>query len=174
MAKKNTNKQDDLKETIECYVKENEELIKEIEKLKKEVDKSDKYLDQLVAMKSDFENYKKRTKSDAEGNQNLGKFAIIEKIIPILDTFDLAEKHIQEAASKEAFEMVRRQFEKILCECGVEELNVLNNDFDPQYANAIANLDKGEENKGKVVEVYKKGYIYNEKVLRFAEVVVGL
>ncbi len=171
MAKKS--QIEELKETIASYQKENEELIAEIENLQKQVEKGDKYLDQLVAMKSDFENYKKRMKNDAEGNQNVGKFSVIEKIIPILDTFELASKHLTDDANKSAFEMVKRQFEKVLNECGVVEMDLLGKDFDPMLANALANVDNGEEQKGKVVEVYKKGYVYNEKVLRFAEVVVG-
>ncbi|MBQ2724066.1 MAG: nucleotide exchange factor GrpE [Clostridia bacterium] len=159
-------------DVIACYVKENEELIAENEKLKQELEKSQKYLDQLVSMKSDFENYKRRVRMDAEENKKQGIGETVEKIFAVLDTFELASQHVKEENSKQAFALVQRQFEKILSDLGVTEIEVLNLPFDAMTSNALSKVSD-QENSGKVVQVYQKGYRYDNKILRYAQVIVA-
>ena len=156
VAEQTTATTDDvLQQTVVALTEENEKLIAELEQLKEEngkltktvarlqssADKSDTYLGQLVAMKSDFESYKRRMRLDTE--------------------------------HAKAFQMVHNQFLQVLAEVGVEEIDVLGKDFDCMTMNALSKLDRGEENTDKVVEVYKKGYKMGDKVLRYAEVIVG-
>mgnify|MGYP004640769639 FL=1 len=61
----------------------------------------------------------------------------------------------------------------ILHEIGVVETDVLGKPFDHNSMNALSKLDRGEENKDLVVEVYKKGYMFGDRVVRYAEVIVG-
>ena len=58
-------------------------------------------------------------------------------------------------------------------ECGVEEMDVIGQPFNPASMNALSKMDRGEENRDLVVEVYKKGYVMGDKILRYAEVIVG-
>ncbi|MBO5773023.1 MAG: nucleotide exchange factor GrpE [Clostridia bacterium] len=161
-----------MEEIVACYVKENEELIAENEKLKVELEKSQKYLDQLVSMKSDFENYKRRVRMDAEENKKQGIGETVEKIFGILDTFELASQHVKDENSKQAFVLIQRQFEKVLSDLGVSEIEVLNLPFDLMTSNAVSKVED-KENSGKVVQVYQKGYRYDNKILRYAQVVVA-
>lgn len=168
-----------LTEENEKLISENEELKTENEKLHKTVkrmqssaDKSDSYLNQLVAMKNDFESYKRRMKFNAEQAKSEGVQNVIVKLLDVCDNFELAKKHL-EGDNLKAFGMVHEQFLQILKQFGVEEMAVMGTPFDPLRMNALSKLDRGEQNKDLVVEVYKKGYTLDDKVLRYAEVIVG-
>ena len=156
----------------EKLVEENQKLTKTVNRLQSSADNSDKYRDQLVALKSDFDSYKRRMKNDAEVCTAKGRVEVVEKILPVLDNFDLAKAHL-DADNLKAFEMVQHQFLEILSQLGVAILDPKGQDFDATTMNALSTMDYGEENSGKVVEVYKKGYMYGTKVIRYAEVIVG-
>lgn len=151
---------------------ENEKLHKTVKRLQSSADKSDTYLNQLVAMKNDFESYKRRMKFNGEQARNEGISAVMTKLIGVCDNFELAKQHLS-GDNLKAFEMVYAQFAQILKEFGVEEMDVLGQRFDPLKMNALSKLDRGEDCKDIVVEVYKKGYALGGKVLRYAEVIVG-
>ncbi len=156
----------------ERLTKENEKLTKTVHRLQSSADKSDTYLNQLVAMKNDFESYKRRMKFNAEQAKAEGVQSVITKLIAVCDNFELAKQHL-DGDNLKAFEMVYDQFLQILEQFGVEEMNVLGQPFDATRMNALSKMDRGEENRDLVVEVYKKGYLMGDKVLRYAEVIVG-
>lgn len=157
---------------IDTLTQENEKLKKTVDRLQSSADKSDTYLNQLVAMKNDFESYKRRMKLNTEQAQMQGVIQVVTKLIDICDTFELASKHL-EGDNLKGFEMVHQQFLQILAEFGVKEIEAMGQPFDCMTMNALSKIDRGEENTDKVVEVYKKGYILGEKVIRYAEVIVG-
>lgn len=184
--KEPTNEQPQQTELEKALVEENEKLIAELEsanqekeklhktvkRLQSSADKSDTYLNQLVAMKNDFESYKRRMKFNAEQAKSEGVQSVIVKLIAVCDNFELAKRHL-DGDNLKAFEMVYGQFLQIFKEYGVEEMDVLDKPFDPLTMNALSELDRGADKKGVVVEVYKKGYLMGDKVLRYAEVIVG-
>ena len=151
---------------------QNKKLTETVARLQSSADKSDAYLTQLVAMKNDFENYKRRMKLNTEQAKQEGVGSVAQKLIAVVDNFELASKHLSDDNLK-AFEMIHKQFVDILHDIGVTETDVLGKPFDHNTMNALGKVDRGEENKDLVVEVYKKGYLFNEKVLRYAEVIVG-
>lgn len=156
----------------ESLQQENEKLHKTVARLQSSADNSDKFRDQLVALKSDFDSYKKRMRNDVESSIAQGKMTAVESILPILDTFDIAQKHLDDT-NREAFEMVQKQFVSVLIDLGVEPLEAMGLDFDPNTMNALSSIDRGEDNKGKVVEVYQKGYRLAGKIIRYSQVIVG-
>lgn len=151
---------------------ENEKLTKTCNRLQSSADKSDTYLNQLVAIKSDFESYKRRMKFNAEQAKTEGIQAVIVKMIAVCDNFELAKQHLSDENLK-AFQMVYDQFLQIMQEFGVEEMDVIGQPFDCMKMNALSKMDYGEDKRDLVVEVYKKGYTLGDKVLRYAEVIVG-
>lgn len=168
-----------LTEENERLIAENEELSAQNDKLQKtchrlqsSADKSDTYLNQLVALKNDFESYKRRMRFNAEQAKSEGMHTTVARLLPVCDNFELAKQHLT-GDNLKAFEMIYSQFLHILEELGVQEMNVLGQPFDPLTMNALSKMDRGEENRDKVVEVYKKGYTMGDKLLRYAEVVVG-
>lgn len=160
-------------------IEENDKLTSEKEKLQATVnrlqssaDKSDTYLNQLVAMKNDFESYKRRMRFNEENSKSQGIASAVERIFPIIDTFGMAKKHLSDDNLK-AFEMVEEQFVKVLTELGVVKMDVMGKTFDAMMMNALAKVPAEEGKQDIVVEVYKDGYMLGDKVLRYAEVIVG-
>lgn len=173
-------KQPTLEEQIASLSAENEKLSEENQKLCKTVvrlqssaDKSDTYLNQLVAMKSDFESYKRRMKFNAEQAKAEGVQSVAVKLIDIADTFEIARSHISDEETLKAFEMIHKQLIETLGTFGVEAMDVKGKTFDHNTMNALSKMDYGAENRDKVVEVYKNGYTMGDKVIRYAQVVVG-
>ena len=171
---------DDLKELIrsqkvlvDALVAENENLMKQQEELNKKIEKGNEYLDQLALLKRDFDNYKRRTQNNQDDAKKQGKVEVVEKILPILDTFARAEESLKGQKEYDSFKMVSRQMEKILSEIGLEEVEVLGQDFDPNLSYAIMKEDAGEEKVGKVIEVLSKGFKFNDKIVRYSQVKVG-
>lgn len=161
------------KSVIDSLKEENEQLMTEQEELKKQIKKSDEYLNQLVVLKSDFENYRRRTSANAEASKSDGRLEVVEKVFPILDTFDKARQMLSEK-EMEPFELIAKQFDTILRQIGVEKMEVLGTEFDPKTSNAVHKLSVDDETKDNVVlEEYAAGYVYGEKVLRYATVAVG-
>ena len=161
------------KSVIDSLKEENEQLMAEQEELKKQIKKSDEYLNQLVVLKSDFENYRRRTSASAEASKSDGRLEVVEKVFPILDTFDTARQMLSEK-EMEPFELIAKQFDTILRQIGVEKMEVLGTEFDPKTSNAVHKLSVDDETKDNVVlEEYAAGYVYGEKVLRYATVAVG-
>ena len=157
---------------VDKLTEENKKLAQTVARLQSSADKSDAYLTQLVAMKNDFESYKRRMKFNAEQSKQEGVLHVAQKLIAVVDNFELASKHL-DGDNLKAFEMIHKQFADVLTELGVTENDVLGKPFDANTMNALGKLDRGEENKDLVVEVYKKGYMFGERVLRYAEVIVG-
>ena len=157
---------------VERLTEENSKLHKTCNRLQSSADKSDTYLNQLVAMKSDFESYKRRMKFNGEQAKQEGAQQVLVSLIAVCDTFELAKQHL-EGDNLKAFNMVHQQFLDILKDNGVEEMDVLGQPFDCMRMNALSKLDYGQDKRDLVVEVYKKGYVMGDKVLRYAEVIVG-
>ena len=157
---------------VERLTSENEKLTKTCARLQSSADKSDTYLNQLVAMKNDFESYKRRMKFNSEQAKTEGMQSVIIKMFAVIDNFELAQQHLTDENLK-AFQMVYDQFLQILRDCGVEEMDVVGLPFDPMKMNALSKIDYGQDKRDLVVEVYKKGYTMGDRILRYAEVIVG-
>ncbi len=164
---------DELKQENEKLKEQKGKLEKTVARLQSSADKSDAYLNQLVAMKNDFESYKRRMKFNAEQAKTEGVQSVALKLIAIADTFEIAQKHIADEETLKAFDMIYKQFIDTLHSVGITEMNVKGQPFDHMTMNALSKMDYGAENTDKVVEVYKNGYTMDEKVLRYAEVIVG-
>ncbi|MCD8303106.1 MAG: nucleotide exchange factor GrpE [Prevotellaceae bacterium] len=128
---------------------------------------------------AEFDNYRKNVmKEKADLILNGGK-KVLESMLPVVDDMELAIQHIETAqdvaAVKEGVELIRKKFMQTLKSHGVVQMEAVGKDFDTDYHEAIAQIPApSDEMKGKVVDCTKKGYTMNEKVLRFAQVVVGV
>ena len=135
----------------------------------------DKYLRQVA----EFDNYRKRTiKEKAELILNGGE-KTITAILPILDDMERAlatmDKLEDVAAVKEGVALIFQKFIKVLGEQGVKKIDTDNADFNVDLHEAIAQVPApSDELKGKVMDCVKTGYTLNDKVIRHAQVAVGL
>ncbi|HVZ95978.1 MAG TPA: nucleotide exchange factor GrpE [Chitinophagaceae bacterium] len=147
----------------------------ETEKLKAELEEQkDKYI-RLVA---EFENYKRRTsKERIDLIQTAGKEVIVS-LLEVLDDCDRAEKQIMESNDvnqiREGVLLVFNKLRKTLQMKGLKAMESINTEFDVEKHEAITEVPvTDEKRKGRVVDEIQKGYYLNDKLIRFARVVVG-
>jgi molecular chaperone GrpE len=135
--------------------------------------------DQLLRKIAEFDNYRKRTiKEKTELILNGGEKTIIA-ILPVIDDLERALKNIPKdkdvAAEMEGVELIYKKFLDILERQGVKTIKTENEDFNVDLHEAIAQLPApSDEMKGKILDCTLTGYTMNDKVIRHAQVVVGL
>lgn len=155
----------DTQDTLETQ----ESVVKEVN-----VDFKDKY----IRLYSEFENYRKRTAKEKIEIITNASENVIKEILPIVDDFERAilnNKDVSDAENiKEGLELIYNKLNKTLANQGLKSMDSIEKEFDADIHEAITKVPAPKENlKGKVIDVIEKGYTINEKVIRFAKVVVG-
>ena len=135
----------------------------------------DKYLRQAA----EFDNYRKRTIKEKADLILNGAEKTITAILPVLDDMERALKNMDKMedvdAVKQGLDLIFQKFVKVLGDQGVKKIETENADFDTDLHEAIAQVPApSDELKGKVIDCVKTGYTLNEKVIRHAQVAVGL
>ena len=147
----------------------------EVEKLEEELkEQKDKYL----RLYAEFDNYRRRTaKENIELRQTAGK-EIIASLLDVLDDCDRAEKQMPQANDidqlKEGVQLIFNKLRSTLQAKGLKAMESINTEFDPEKHEAITEIPAPTAAlKGKVIDEVQKGYYLNDKIIRFAKVVVG-
>jgi molecular chaperone GrpE len=146
----------------------------EIEKLRQQVDElNDRYLRQAA----EFENFKRRNARERiELIQTAGK-EVITDLLDVVDDSERAQKQMETTQDvqqiREGVQLVFTKLRNTLASKGLKPIESLNKDFNVDLHEAVTEIDGGEEMKGKVVAEIQKGYYLNDKIIRFAKVVVG-
>lgn len=158
--------------------KEVEELVDdttqiELDTLKTELEESkDKYL-RLFA---EFDNFKKRSVKERFEMMKTAAQETLSSLLPILDDFDRAKKSAESGAESfsEGVNLVYQKLFSTLEQKGLKAMESTGMDFDPEFHEAITDIPApNEEMKGKVIDTIEKGYTLNEKIIRYAKVVVA-
>jgi molecular chaperone GrpE len=160
------------------YNKARDEKIYELEILKQSIEEKRKqaqdYYDQLLRLKADFENYRRRSEKEKKDCLEWGKEKILLKQISIDDVLRQALKSTKSGSNIESIvlglEMISKEFSKMLKEESVEEIEC--DKFDPNICEALEYVESEEED-GKILEVYQKGYKMNGKLIRAVKVKVA-
>jgi len=137
------------------------QLLEDMDRLQSE---RNDYLDQLLRTRADFDNYRKRILKQQSEHQERAAEALVEKLLDALDTFDLAVTHGQ------GFEQVHEQLVTILTKEGLERIDPVGEQFDPNEADAVAHEDG--DGGPVVAAVLRPGYRWKGRVLRPAMVKV--
>jgi len=154
---------------IQEEVKENEQVaeMNEVDELKKANEDLEKRLLRSIA---DFENYKKRTKVEKEDLAKYANARLIGEILPIIDNFKRAIDSSHESKNFdsliEGVEMVYRQLEELLKKEGLEAIEAVGKPFNPEFHQAVMQVEMDDYESGVVVEELQKGYKLKEKVIR--------
>ena len=161
LSKIGFNKKDKLK-------KENKELKEKVDEL------NDKYL----RLYAEFDNFRKRNVKEKMDWMMTAGQEIISAMLPVMDDFSRASKQMETAteiqAVKEGVQLIQNKFQNILTQKGLKPMISIGETFNPEFHEAITEIPVTDENmKGKVVDEVECGYYLNDKIIRYAKVVVG-
>lgn len=146
---------------------------------KKSINKDQEKLDQSIAeltedlkrVQADFVNYKRRTETERDQLVTLGKAIAVKNLLSVIDSFERALTSAPDNEFGKGVKSVYKQLEKSLKDLGVERIETLNQEFDPEFMEAVSTDDsEGEENQ--VVEELQSGYKINQELIRPAMVKV--
>ncbi len=169
-----------LNEKEELQEKEEKEKENEIEKLKEELkraeeERADLY-DKLLRLSAEFDNFRKRTQKELERFKELANEAIIKELLLILDNFERALEAVEKGSDLETFvegiKLIHRQFKETLKKFGVEEIEAEGVEFDPNFHEAVMQVED-EEKDNVIVQEVQKGYKLKGKLIRPSKVVVA-
>lgn len=140
---------------------------KEVEELKKQC--KDNY-NRLLRMQADFDNYKKRVAKEREDMYNNALETIAGQLLPVVDNMERAAEAFRKDQLDEKYicgvEMVCKQLIEVLEKNGIKEIEALEKDFDPNLHHAVMRTPGEDEDENKIKEVFQKGYIHGNKVIR--------
>lgn len=143
---------------------ETHDLKIELEKIKKEVaEYKNKYLRALA----DYQNLEKRVLDQRDSQRKNIIQEIVGKLLPLLDHMEKAEIFSKD----EGLVLAKNQFIKVIRDFGIKEIEVLDKEFNPQLAEAVDIVKREKDDL--VTEVLRKGYLYEDKILRVAQVKVS-
>lgn len=134
--------------------------------------------DKYLRLYSEFDNYRKRTAREKIEVISTASGDLIKKMLPVIDDFERAIKANEDSddneALKEGFKLIKQKMMGILTQEGLKPMDAMEKDFDTEHHEAITQIPAPKKKlKGKVVDVIEKGYFLNDRVLRFAKVVIG-
>lgn len=131
--------------------------------------------DKLMRHAAEFDNYKKRTQKEKEEMYKLAVSETVEKLLPVKDNLGRAVSSVAEADEKvaEGVKMIDKQFSDVLKDIGVEEIESVGSEFDPEKHNAVMHEENDELGENVITEEFMKGYIYKERVIRHSVVKVA-
>ena len=133
--------------------------------------------DKYMRLQAEFDNYRKRTLREKMDLVASGGADVIKSMLSVLDDMYRAvaasEKSDDIASLREGEKLVLHKFEEALRQKNVTEIEAVNQEFNPDFHEAVARFAAGEDKKGKIIDVVQRGYMLGDKVLRYAKVVVG-
>ncbi|KOH43478.1 nucleotide exchange factor GrpE [Sunxiuqinia dokdonensis] len=134
--------------------------------------------DKHIRLQAEFDNYRKRTMKEKMELIKSGGEGVIVNILPVIDDFERALMAFSNMKDddplKQGINLIYSKFKEFLKQNGISEIEAKEKDFDTDLHEAVTKIPAPkEELKGKVVDVIQKGYLMNDKVIRFSKVVIG-
>lgn len=147
---------------------------------KKKKDKKDEMIEELndkvKRQMAEFDNFRKRTEKEKTQMFDMGARTIVEKILPVIDNFERGFTTIEESDKEDAFvegmDKVYKQLMTELDAVGVKPIECIGKEFDPEYHNAVMQVESEEFESGIVAQELLKGYMYKDTVVRHSMVAV--
>ncbi len=173
MAKLEDLENEEVEEVNEEEVNKKEEMqetesLKFEEELKGKDEEIKKLNDSYLRLQADFINHKKRIEKDKVNTIAYANEDLICDLLPVIDNFERALKTAEDGESSfwEGTKMIYDQLIKVLVDNGLEEINALGENFDPNYHHAALMEESEDDNEGTILEVFQKGYKLKDKVIR--------
>ena len=138
--------------------------------------KIDELEDRVKRQMAEFENFRKRTDKEKTMMFETGAKSVIEKILPVVDNFERGLATIPEEDENSGFasgmKMIYKQMMDELDKLGVKPIEAVGQEFDPNFHNAVMQVESEEYESGVVAQELLKGYMYHESVVRHSMVAV--
>lgn len=151
-----------------------------IDQLKEQAAKADEYKERLLREAADFENYKKRAARERQESITYANENLLQKLIPVLDTFEMAlaaAANASDGAAAQSLQtgvaMVFNQLKSALADAGLEEIDARGKVFDPNFHEAVSQQESADVPDGQVIQQTRKGYKFRNRLIRPAGVVVA-
>ena len=161
-------------ETVEAEVK-NKKKEKKAKKDKKD-EKIEELTDRVQRQMAEFDNFRKRTEKETAMMFDFGAKSVIEKILPVIDNFERGFAAVDEADKNDAFvqgmNQVYKQLMTELEKIGVTPIEAVGKEFNPDFHNAVMQVESEEFESGFVAQELMKGYMYKDAVVRHSMVSV--
>ena len=151
----------------------------QLDELKTRAAKADEHWDRLLRTAADFENFKKRAARERVEAAQSANLALLQKLLPVLDHFEMAQTAAQTAKDDKltslqaGIAMIQQQLKGILAETGLEEIDAAGKPFDPMLHEAVSQQESKDVPEGQVLQQIRKGYKLRDRLLRPAAVVVA-
>ncbi len=149
-------------------------------KKEKKKDKRDERIeeltDQVKRQMAEFENFRRRTDKEKTQMYEVGAKSIIEKILPVVDNFERGLAAVPEEQKSDAFvegmDKIYKQMMTVFDELDVKPIEAVGKEFDPEFHNAVMQVESDEYESGVVAQELQKGYMYRDSVVRHSMVAV--
>ncbi len=134
--------------------------------------------DKFLRLFAEFDNFKKRTAKERVDFRATAGIDTLQAFLPVMDDFDRAKKVAESGADGETFSegvaLVYQKLKSVLTSKGITVMESTGETFDPELHEAITEIPApSEEMKGKIIDTIEQGYYLNDKIIRYARVVVG-
>lgn len=168
---------------------ENEDIKCELESFKEEIKVKDEKIkqceaiieeqkDRYLRLQADFDNYRKRVGKEREDIFSSALEDMMLQLLPIIDNFERALNSFRTSGLEvkyiEGLEMIYKDFLGTLSKNGLEEIEALGCEFDPNKHHAVMRVEAGEEDENQIKEIFQKGYMLKAKVIRPSMVKVAI
>ncbi|MCX7986231.1 MAG: nucleotide exchange factor GrpE [Bacteroidales bacterium] len=135
--------------------------------------------DKYIRLSAEFDNYRKRTLKEKMELTRYANEEVLKNILPVVDDFERGIKNLETAADiqavKDGIFLIYNKFKDFLAQNGIKEITIQDDkEFNTDFHEAITKIPVEDQSlSGKIVDVVQKGYLLNDKVIRYAKVVVG-
>ncbi|WP_275671724.1 nucleotide exchange factor GrpE [Paenibacillus ginsengarvi] len=131
---------------------------------------ADEHYQRYLRTQADFDNFRRRSRQEKEDFAKYASGKLIEQLLPIVDNFERAIAVSKDNSDHEALlkgvDMIFRQFDAVLAAEGLQRIESVGQPFNPEFHQAIMQVESEEHEEGTVVEEVQKGYMLKDKVLR--------
>lgn len=133
--------------------------------------------DRVMRQMAEFENFRKRTEKEKATMFEMGAKSVIEKLLPVVDNFERGLSSVAEESKTdpvyEGMNLIYKQLMDELDKLGVKPIEALGQEFNPDYHNAVMQVESEEFDEGMVAQELQKGYTYRDSVVRHSMVAVA-
>lgn len=160
--------------TADGLANHDEETSAQLEKLRQDIAEQQ---EKLLRVQADYDNFRRRSRLEKEDMAKYASKQVVEQLLPVYDNFDRALQTSKDSQDFEALytglDMIYRQFAGVLEQEGLKPMEVIGKPFNPEFHQAVMQVETDEYEEGIIVEELQRGYMLKDKVIRPAMVKVS-